>query len=298
MGVGRVHEPRACRIRRGYWKGQARGNPGQLLFSHDPVQVVVVQGQGVASLPSRLSGAYEALTGRCRERVGMSTGPIEATSSETWWTAERAQLYQWFERNAPGLAPVYRGAAQMALDQAFPGRVHFVAHAIRDIRNRLPDALAGEVANSRTQYGKLATAVHTRWVEDGLSPDGVMSVDAVAEPSAADLGRREVSAEFLRAVGALVAGHLAAGDNNESRARRLYQAVGGAPPPAHVIQEWKVETRWAQEHAHARNKPLPKEAEESLADKFRALERALHVIANRSYENMDELDEILDAANR
>lgn len=228
----------------------------------------------------------------------MSAGPIEPTSSETWWTPERAQLHQWLEGNAPDLAPVYRGAAQMALDETFPGRVLFVAHAIREIRNRLPDALAGEVAISRTQYGKLAAAVHTRWIEDGLPPDGVMSVDAAAEPSAADLGTREVSVELLRAVGDLVAGHVAAGDNNESRARRLYHAVGGVPPPAHVVQEWKREMRWAHKYAHAHNKPLPKEAEEAVADKFRALERALQAIASRSYENMDALDEILDAANR
>jgi hypothetical protein len=35
-----------------------------------------------------------------------------------------------------------------------------------------------------------------------------------------------------------------------------------------------------------------------LASKFLVFEQALMVISNRSYENMDALDEILDAANR
>lgn len=123
----------------------------------------------------------------------MTTGPSETTSGETWWTAERAELYRWLERHAPGLAPVYRAAAQMAFDEAFPGRVWFVAHAIREIRNRLPDALAGDVAASRTDYVELTNEVHARWIEDGLPSDGTPGVDASAEPSAADRGSREVS---------------------------------------------------------------------------------------------------------
>lgn len=227
----------------------------------------------------------------------MTTGPIEASSAETSWTAERAELYRWLERNAPGLAPVYRAAAQMAFDEAFPGRVWFVAHAIREIRNRLPDALAGEVATSRTDYVELTKEVHTRWIEDGLPPDGTPSVDASAEPSAADLGRRDVSGELLRAVGALVGGHLGATDNNESRARRLFEAVGGASPPAYVVKGWLRGTRWANAYAHVRNKPLSRKDEEALAGHFVAFEQALKAIANRSYENMDALDEILGAAN-
>jgi hypothetical protein len=224
--------------------------------------------------------------------VAMSSG------DESWWTAERAELYRWLERNAPGLASVYRAAAQMALDEGFPGRVWFVAHAIREIRNRLADALGGEVAASRTDYVELTAEVHTRWVEDGLPADGTPSVDASAEPSAADLGRREVSGELLKAVGALVTGHLAATDNNESRARRLFEAVGGGPPPGYVVRGWVRGTRWANAYAHVRNKPLARKDEEALAGHFLGFEQTLKAIANRSYENMDALDEILGAANR
>lgn len=221
-----------------------------------------------------------------------------ARDDESWWTAQRAELFRWLEREAPALAPVYRAAAQMALDEDFPGRVWFVAHAVREIRNRLPDALAGEVAASRTDYAGLTAEVHARWVEDGLPADGTPSIDAPAEPSAADLGRREVSGELLGAVGALVAGHLTATDNNESRARRLFEAVGDGPPPSYVVRRWVGGTRWANAYAHVRNKPLARRDEERLEGDFLGFEETLTAIANRSYENMDALDEILDAANR
>ncbi len=50
--------------------------------------------------------------------------------------------------------------------------------------------------------------------------------------------------------------------------------------------------------AHVRNKPLSREDEERLAGNFVAFEEALMALSARSYENMDALDEILDAANR
>lgn len=227
-----------------------------------------------------------------------SASTTASSGEESWWTAERASLYHWLERNAPPLAPVYRAAARMALDDEFPGRVWFVAHAIREIRNRLPDALAGEVAAARTDYADLTTEIRARWIEDGLPVDGAPGVDAFAEPSAGDLGRREVSGELLTAVGALIAGHVAATENNEARARRLFEAVGGAHPPSYVVNGWLKGTRWANAYAHVRNKPLGQKDEEALVGQFLGFEQTLKAIANRSYENMDDLDEILGAANR
>jgi len=57
-------------------------------------------------------------------------------------------------------------------------------------------------------------------------------------------------------------------------------------------------SKWAVKLAHVRTTPLPAEHEVDLASKFLVFEQALMVISNRSYENMDALDEILDAANR
>ena len=67
-------------------------------------------------------------------------------AGEPWWRPERIELFGWLENNAPALAPVYRGALALAVLDSFPGRVHFVAHAIREIRNRLPSALSLEYA--------------------------------------------------------------------------------------------------------------------------------------------------------
>ena len=49
--------------------------------------------------------------------------------------ADRRRILEWLEANAPALAPVYDGAVRMILEPEFPGRVHFIAHAMREIMN-------------------------------------------------------------------------------------------------------------------------------------------------------------------
>jgi hypothetical protein len=52
----------------------------------------------------------------------------------------------------------------------------FVWHAMREIRNRLPDAVAGEVASSSLQYRTLADEVQRCWIEDGWPSDGAIAL--------------------------------------------------------------------------------------------------------------------------
>lgn len=226
-----------------------------------------------------------------------SYGQAPGTLDE-YWTSRRLELQRWLKLNAPALAPVYTAAVQMALDEAFPGRVWFVAHAIREIRNRLPDALAGEIASSRTEYRQLAEEVHSCWIEDGLPEDGSTPVVDAADPGASGPVRYEISQSLLSSVGGLVAGHLAVSDRNEENARRLFEVAAGGPIPRYVVKAWLRGTRWAQAFAHIRNKPLRPSDELSLIENFEAFEEALLAIARRSYENMDDLDEILGSANR
>ena len=73
---------------------------------------------------------------------------------DAWWTPERAALHRWLEDIASHLAPVYLGGLRMAMDESFPGRVHFVAHAIREIRNRIRDVFAGETEVKESTSGE------------------------------------------------------------------------------------------------------------------------------------------------
>lgn len=78
--------------------------------------------------------------------------PFSLTHVETYWTEPRQELRAWFQRNAPSLGELYEGALRMFFAPEFPGRVRFVAHAVREIRNRLPDAIAGPKIGGTFQW--------------------------------------------------------------------------------------------------------------------------------------------------
>jgi hypothetical protein len=167
------------------------------------------------------------------------------------------------------------------------------------MRNRLPNALAGPVEKSNTKYKDLAQKVVQCWIEDRLPADGSSPLIVTSDVPPEGPGRFEVSAALLEAVGDLVAGHLQIGPRKEKQARRMFLAVAGGPVPNYAVRTWLTATNRAEEFAHLRDKPLTAEQEREFFDEiFVACEHALMAMANRSYENMDELDEILDSANR
>lgn len=221
-----------------------------------------------------------------------TAGPVGAH-----WTTRRIELLRWLEIKAPALAPVYLAAVEMAINNGFPGRVWFVAHALREIRNRLPDALAGVSTGSRTEYSQLAEEVNRCWIEDGLPADGSSPFLETQDPGASGPVRHEISQSLLLAVSRLVAGHVAIGPRKHENAARMFHAVSGGPVPDYVIVTWLKATDRAMRFAHLRNKPLEPEEERKFDEVFAACEEALIAIATRSYENMEDLDEILGSAN-
>jgi hypothetical protein len=236
-------------------------------------------------------------TGAMPDAAGSTAAHLGA-SAASCWTAKRLGLGGWLQRIAPQLAEVYAGAVTMAFDRDFPGRVVFVWHAMREIRNRLPDAVAGEVASLSLQYRDLADEIQRCWIEDGWPNDGAIALTDPSEPSASGPAGHEVSRDLLLAVGRLVAGHAAIADRNLANAQRLFDAVAGSAAPAYVIRTWVRGGRQAHKLAHVQNKPVEPDDQASLESEFAAFEATLMVIANRSYENMDDLDEILGSANR
>jgi hypothetical protein len=214
------------------------------------------------------------------------------------WTPQRRRVRRWLVERAPNLAPVYEATIRLAMDATFPGRLWLMAHALRDMRNRLPNAIAGPVKGSNTQYSVLVARVTKCWMEDGLPGDGSSPATAGREASPEGPARLEVSATLIAAVGELVSGHLAIEPRKRESARRLWAAIGGQPPPDYAVRTWLDATNRAERFAHLREKPLTPEDEEEFEQIFGACERALIAVANKSYENMDEIDAILGSANR
>ena len=215
-----------------------------------------------------------------------------------WWTSERKRLYEWLKKSAAQLAPVYLGGLRMAMDRSFPGRVHFVGHAIREIGNRLPEAIAGTIEGPNTEYARLARSVESQWVDAGLPSDGSPLPAERGKVAAPSEEKHTIPGALLRAVSELVVGHQAASSRNKQRARHLFEFYSrGEPIPEYAVKNW---SKAIKQHglAHVHDKPLRPGDEEEITEAFLTIEQVLLTFANRSYENMDELDGLLESANQ
>ena len=231
-----------------------------------------------------------------QDHAGALEGPED--DAESWWKPERIALLGWLEGNAPALAPLYRGALLLAISDSFPGRVHFIAHAIREIRNRLPSALGTKVKRRDAGYEYLTDKIREEWLAEGLPEDGGLLPPAESTPSASGPPRRDVSVEFLASVGRLIEERNKAQANRRARDEYAFDALSDLGPiPRYVVTNWQKLYRDVHKFAHVADEPLPVEADGEWVRRFFTFEEILMAISKRSYENLDDLDSLLERAN-
>lgn len=115
-----------------------------------------------------------------------SDDPVEPKLSGGHWTPLRLELLGWFKRNAPSLAELYEGAVKLLLyDVRLPGWTRFVSHAVREIRNRLPNVISGVKGGKALSYKGRLDEIGKVWEKVGLPLDGslpslVMSQESVS----------------------------------------------------------------------------------------------------------------------
>lgn len=217
---------------------------------------------------------------------------------EAWWTSERNELHSWFERVAPHLAPLYRAAVRMAHDAGFPARVHLIAHAMREIRNRLPDALDGTLKLPQVDYHYLVDRVRSQWIDEGLPPDGVGPMLGESEPPQPSATSIAVSGALIDEIAELIKQHAQARSARETSEVQRFEAIAGpGPHPPYAMDRWRRLSRDAPKFAHAWNKSLPQTADAEWCENFLLFEQFLIVASRLAQDNITDLDTLLEAAN-
>jgi len=211
-------------------------------------------------------------------------------------------LRSWFKRNAPSLGELYEGALETVFRENLPGRVRFVAHAVREIRNRLPDVIAGPKVSNPLQYKDRLDDIANAWKKVGLRLDGSLPIkvtEASSLPSNSDV---PLPYPVYKKVAELVRDHVRARETPREAAKRLFQAIDPNNRASEVtlrprIEHWIESTEWFVKRAHDRGKTDAEMGGEELKERFEIFESALSALVREFFKTVKELDAILEEAN-
>jgi hypothetical protein len=248
------------------------------------------------------------------------TAAIEASAcSESYWNPLRRELEAWLGRYSPDLVDIYRGALKILFHPEFPARLRFVSHAVREIRNRVPDAITG-TRPKRVEYVNNCDRMLARWQRAGLPLDG--TIPAVVVTAGASTARVEIPRPIYAQIATLLREHSDSRETKRQRAQRMYQVlnpteISTSEVPSVVVDEWFEVTEWAVERVHL---PRPSQAseaagaeeesfastgeggpsivsEDQLQPRFELFEHALGALIRTFFATTRELDEILEETN-
>jgi hypothetical protein len=200
----------------------------------------------------------------------------------------RCELLNWFRESAAPLAPAYEGAFRLLDDGGFPGRVHFIAHAVRDICDRLIFVLDKQSSPPRVQYENEMDKIAKEW------PTLSSFTQASAE---------EITIPYVVAarIDSLVDAHRSRRQRPSNQALLFRYLMLKEPTQAQVnerlVNDFERIRRWFMDWTHLRTENVQMN-ESELQIRFSAFESMLHSFVGSFFTTTKELDEILQQTNQ
>lgn len=209
-------------------------------------------------------------------------------------TKEQQRIFQWIndELELPVYADVFKGAV-VSLNLKSFGYITFVAHAGRDIMNGLAREYKGG-QRKQVNYKEDVDKVEEVWNDKWGSLAGSFDEE---EPLS-----YEIPNEVCKKVKALIDNHKAGRERSELTDRLFfftfldYDDIKNIPK--NYEAEWRITKQWFLKHTHIRKDKYNSKVEKEIVKHFQTLETYLYTAACSRFEQIQELDEILEQANR
>ncbi len=206
---------------------------------------------------------------------------------------EQQRVYEWLndKLELPVFAEAYKGAV-ILLRQKQAGYVSFVAHAGRDLMNRLASTHRG-IQSKQVQYVQHLDGLMGDWQDKWGYSDDLSS--EIKERG------HYIPVQVCQKISTLIEEHKS-GRARSSEADGLFFSTfldysDRDMIPINFLGEWKSAKDWFVKHAHLREGTFRIETEGDLEKHFTCLHDYLHTAASSQYERLKVLDEILDATN-
>lgn len=224
----------------------------------------------------------------------------EDSQAEPYWSSFRLELKGWLKRNAPSLEELYDGALQILHSPRFPGRARFVAHAVREIANRLPETITG-IKHQRFEWQNKLDGILVTWERCGLSLDQSMLQPVSGRDSALSTDVL-ISREAMQGIAELLSEYAAGRETNREKARQLFEGVDPKNQTARealtpIVTQWLSVTNWFMKIVHV---PVSTDAaveSSELQRKFELFEITLGALTQEFFKTIGDLDAILENTN-
>jgi len=179
-------------------------------------------------------------------------------------------------------------------DVDFPGRVHFIAHAIRDISDRLIYVLDTQLEEQRVEYHYELDKISKQWPE--INPIKYSNGDSTEHENI--LIRYNVASM----IDTLVKAHRQS-RQRPSNSELLFQYLMRKEPleaevNRQLVKDFERLKDWFMKYAHLRRKDPPKVDESELQTKFKIFEAMIHSFVGNFFTGKKKIDEILQKANQ
>jgi hypothetical protein len=235
-----------------------------------------------------------------QEPLGGEPQPARAFSP---WTRQRSELLAWLRRNALPLAELYEGSVVLLFERAVPGWTRYVAHAVREIRNRLPDAISG-TKTRRLDYITELDQIAEVWKACGPPLDGTMPPASTYSPASSEERPEGImlSARLYRKLSNLVTEHKAARERPLEAAIRLFMGVPSQDQARvdslrPVAFQWVEVTNWFVGRVHDEAHTDSEVSRDEFERKFQLFELTLTSLIAGFFQTTREIDAILEETN-
>ncbi len=232
----------------------------------------------------------------------MDDVPAKGIAPAAYWNSDREAIGIWLHEKKPSLAELYRSAVEMVESEPpFPGRTRFVAHAVREIGNRLPEAVTLKEYKEKADTTVKTAIIVRHWnsvPRAGAADGGTPLSEQGAVPTRSEIS---ISAELYGAIEDLVREF----EKPEVVRRRKFQemievatdaGVKTEVSPA-VVQQWITVTDWFMDFAHDNGRPDADCDWVGYKTQFGLFETALKSLAQPFFKTKLTVEEMLKKAN-
>lgn len=219
---------------------------------------------------------------------------MDSARPPTSLTQKQRELLNWFAEYTQPLAEAYEGAIRLLGEKEFPGRMHFIAHAVRDIADRLVYVLDAELTGTRVQYERDMDRIAECWP----------MLQAVTEASdlVVDQDALTINYKLARMIDSLVVAHRKRRQGPSHYDLLFRLLMQNEPSRAEVngrlVSDFKRTRQWFMDLVHFRHDKAPEVDEDELHSQFGKFEGMLHSFVGNFFTGTTEIDEILRKANQ